>query len=163
MSICIPRLYIGGGSGHEPAMAGYVGAGMLAAAVAGDVFASPSEDAVLAAIRAVGGPAGVVLIVMNYTGDRCMAQLACVCCWGDEGVDGVGPSVQMCSSSCAWGECEQTLGRTSRCLVCRHPVGLRRSPHPGPPPYAHPCTPDPPADPTPQTLPCTQAEFWCRR
>ncbi|KFM25162.1 Putative 3,4-dihydroxy-2-butanone kinase, partial [Auxenochlorella protothecoides] len=60
----------GGGSGHEPAMAGYVGAGMLAAAVAGDVFASPSEDAVLAAIRAVGGPAGVVLIVMNYTGDR---------------------------------------------------------------------------------------------
>ncbi len=75
MSICIPRLYIGGGSGHEPAMAGYVGAGMLAAAVAGDVFASPSEDAVLAAIRAVGGPAGVVLIVMNYTGDRCMAQL----------------------------------------------------------------------------------------
>ncbi|KAL4434444.1 hypothetical protein ABPG75_000885 [Micractinium tetrahymenae] len=60
----------GGGSGHEPAMAGYVGRGMLAAAVCGEVFASPSEDAVLAAIRAVTGPAGCLLIVMNYTGDR---------------------------------------------------------------------------------------------
>ena len=48
----------GGGSGHEPAMAGYVGEGMLAAAVCGEVFASPSEDAVLAAVRAVTGPAG---------------------------------------------------------------------------------------------------------
>lgn len=48
----------GGGSGHEPAMVGYVGEGMLAAAVCGEVFASPSEDAVLAAIRAVTGPAG---------------------------------------------------------------------------------------------------------
>eukprot|EP00887_Chlorella_sp_A99_P001675 scaffold8.g1675.t1 len=59
----------GGGSGHEPAMAGYVGQGMLAAAVAGEVFASPSEDAVLAAIRAVAGPAGCLVIVMNYTGE----------------------------------------------------------------------------------------------
>jgi dihydroxyacetone kinase len=49
----------GGGSGHEPAHAGYVGAGMLHAAVAGDVFTSPSVDAVLAAIRAVAGPPGV--------------------------------------------------------------------------------------------------------
>lgn len=43
---------------------------MLAAAVAGEVFASPSEDAVLAAIRAATGPAGCLLVVMNYTGDR---------------------------------------------------------------------------------------------
>ena len=49
-------------------MAGYIGAGMLAAAVVGDVFASPSADAVLAAIRTVAGPAGCLLIVMNYTG-----------------------------------------------------------------------------------------------
>ena len=63
-------LISGGGSGHEPAHAGYVGAGMLTAAVAGAVFTSPSSDAVLAAIRAVGGPAGVLLIVKNYTGDR---------------------------------------------------------------------------------------------
>lgn len=60
----------GGGAGHEPAMAGYVGPGLLAAAVCGEVFASPSDDAVLAAIRAVCGPAGVLLVLMNYTGDR---------------------------------------------------------------------------------------------
>src|ERR1043166_5352941 len=48
----------GGGSGHEPAHAGYVGAGMLHAAVAGDVFTSPSADAVFAALRAVTGAAG---------------------------------------------------------------------------------------------------------
>jgi dihydroxyacetone kinase len=63
-------LISGGGSGHEPAHAGYVGSGMLSAAVAGEVFTSPSTDAVLDAIRAVAGPAGVLLIVKNYTGDR---------------------------------------------------------------------------------------------
>jgi ATP-dependent dihydroxyacetone kinase len=66
----------GGGSGHEPAHAGYVGAGMLHAAVAGDVFTSPSADAVLAAIRAVAGAPGVLLIVKNYTGDRLNFGLA---------------------------------------------------------------------------------------
>ncbi|GEN13007.1 homodimeric dihydroxyacetone kinase [Myxococcus fulvus] len=66
----------GGGSGHEPAHAGYVGAGMLDAAVAGDVFTSPSTDAVLAAIRAVSGPAGSLLVVKNYTGDRLNFGLA---------------------------------------------------------------------------------------
>ena len=69
-------LISGGGSGHEPAHAGYVGPGMLTAAVAGDVFTSPSADAVLTAIRAVGGPAGVLLIVKNYTGDRLNFGLA---------------------------------------------------------------------------------------
>ncbi|WP_169980918.1 dihydroxyacetone kinase family protein [Tautonia rosea] len=63
-------LISGGGSGHEPAHAGYVGRGMLSAAVLGDVFTSPSTDEVIAAIRAVAGPAGVLLIVKNYTGDR---------------------------------------------------------------------------------------------
>src|SRR5882757_7913146 len=53
----------GGGSGHEPAHAGYVGRGMLSAAVAGAVFTSPSVDAVLEAIRAVAGKPGAVLIV----------------------------------------------------------------------------------------------------
>ena len=66
----------GGGSGHEPAHAGYVGRGMLAAAVAGDVFTSPSPDAVLAAIRAAAGPAGALLVVKNYTGDRLNFGLA---------------------------------------------------------------------------------------
>jgi dihydroxyacetone kinase len=63
-------LIAGGGSGHEPAHAGYVGKGMLTAAVAGDVFTSPSARSVFAAIKATGGKAGVVLIVKNYTGDR---------------------------------------------------------------------------------------------
>jgi dihydroxyacetone kinase len=63
-------LISGGGSGHEPAHGGYVGAGMLSAAVAGEIFTSPSTDSVLDAIRAVAGHAGVLLIVKNYTGDR---------------------------------------------------------------------------------------------
>ncbi len=69
-------LVSGGGSGHEPAHAGFVGAGMLTAAVCGDVFASPSVDAVLAGILAVTGPAGCLLIVKNYTGDRLNFGLA---------------------------------------------------------------------------------------
>lgn len=66
----------GGGAGHEPAHAGYVGSGLLTAAVTGDVFTSPSVDAILAAIRASAGPAGAVLIVKNYTGDRLNFGLA---------------------------------------------------------------------------------------
>ncbi|WP_316399186.1 dihydroxyacetone kinase subunit DhaK [Bradyrhizobium sp. 33ap4] len=66
----------GGGSGHEPAHAGFVGPGMLTAAVCGDVFASPSVDAVLAGILAMTGAAGCVLIVKNYTGDRLNFGLA---------------------------------------------------------------------------------------
>lgn len=69
-------LVTGGGSGHEPAHAGFVGKGMLTAAVCGDVFASPSVDAVLAGILAVTGPAGCLLIVKNYTGDRLNFGLA---------------------------------------------------------------------------------------
>jgi ATP-dependent dihydroxyacetone kinase len=66
----------GGGSGHEPAHVGYIGVGMLSAAVVGDVFTSPSVDAVLAAIRHVGKKNGVLLIVKNYTGDRLNFGLA---------------------------------------------------------------------------------------
>ncbi|NJM82148.1 MAG: DAK2 domain-containing protein [Tabrizicola sp.] len=69
-------LVSGGGSGHEPAHAGFVGRGMLTAAICGDVFASPSVDAVLAGILAVTGPAGCLLIVKNYTGDRLNFGLA---------------------------------------------------------------------------------------
>ena len=69
-------LISGGGAGHEPAHAGYVGQGMLTAAVTGEVFTSPSVDAVLAAIRATAGPAGALLIVKNYTGDRLNFGLA---------------------------------------------------------------------------------------
>ena len=66
----------GGGAGHEPAHAGYIGPGMLTAAISGDVFASPSVDAVLAGILAVTGEAGCLLIVKNYTGDRLNFGLA---------------------------------------------------------------------------------------
>ncbi|KAG6753795.1 hypothetical protein POTOM_041794 [Populus tomentosa] len=66
----------GGGSGHEPAHAGFVGEGMLSAAICGEVFASPQVDAILAGIRAVTGPMGCLLIVKNYTGDRLNFGLA---------------------------------------------------------------------------------------
>ncbi|CAN7195365.1 dihydroxyacetone kinase subunit DhaK [Mesorhizobium amorphae] len=66
----------GGGAGHEPSHAGFVGKGMLTAAVSGEIFASPSVEAVLAAIRSVTGPAGCLLIVKNYTGDRLNFGLA---------------------------------------------------------------------------------------
>lgn len=66
----------GGGSGHEPAHAGFVGEGMLTAAICGDVFASPPVDSILAGIRAVSGSMGCLLIVKNYTGDRLNFGLA---------------------------------------------------------------------------------------
>ena len=69
-------LISGGGAGHEPSHAGFVGQGLLTAAICGDVFASPSVDAVLAGILAVTGDAGCLLIVKNYTGDRLNFGLA---------------------------------------------------------------------------------------
>jgi dihydroxyacetone kinase-like protein len=59
----------GGGSGHEPAHGGYVGFGMLDAAVAGEVFTSPTPDQVYAGIKAADHGVGVLLVVKNYTGD----------------------------------------------------------------------------------------------
>ncbi|XP_054027945.1 triokinase/FMN cyclase [Dryobates pubescens] len=71
-------LLSGGGSGHEPAHAGYVGQGMLTGVVAGAVFTSPAVGSILAAVRAVtqAGAAGTLLIVKNYTGDRLNFGLA---------------------------------------------------------------------------------------
>jgi dihydroxyacetone kinase len=66
----------GGGSGHEPAHAGYIGIGMLSAAVVGEVFTSPSSDSIFAAIKAVSGKPGALLVVKNYTGDRLNFGLA---------------------------------------------------------------------------------------
>jgi len=62
-------LVSGGGSGHEPLHAGFVGHGMLSAAVPGPVFTSPTPDPIVAATQAVDGGAGVLYIVKNYTGD----------------------------------------------------------------------------------------------
>ncbi len=62
-------LISGGGSGHEPAHAGFVGKGMLDAAVCGDVFASPSQIQVYKAIQQTASDAGTLLIIKNYSGD----------------------------------------------------------------------------------------------
>ncbi|MFC5747121.1 dihydroxyacetone kinase subunit DhaK [Actinomadura rugatobispora] len=79
-------LVSGGGSGHEPLHGGFVGPGMLDAAVPGEVFTSPVPDQILAATMAVQGGAGVLHIVKNYTGDvlnfRMAAELA-----EDEGIE----------------------------------------------------------------------------
>ncbi len=69
-------LVSGGGSGHEPSHAGFVGKGMLDAGVAGAVFTSPTPDQVFEAIKAVDGGAGVLLIIKNYTGDVMNFEMA---------------------------------------------------------------------------------------
>ena len=70
----------GGGSGHEPMHAGYVGKGMLDAAVPGQVFTSPTPDQIEAATPAVDGGAGVLHIVKNYTGDILNFEMAAELC-----------------------------------------------------------------------------------
>ena len=70
----------GGGSGHEPSHAGWIGDGMLSGAICGGIFASPSVGSILAAIRAssaTNGNKGILLIVKNYTGDRLNFGMAC--------------------------------------------------------------------------------------
>ncbi|MGH4051126.1 MAG: dihydroxyacetone kinase subunit DhaK [Clostridium sp.] len=69
-------LVSGGGSGHEPAHGGYVGMGMLNAAVAGAVFTSPTPDPIYEAIKAVSAGCGVLLVVKNYTGDIMNFEMA---------------------------------------------------------------------------------------
>lgn len=69
-------LISGGGSGHEPLHAGFVGLGMLDAACPGQVFTSPTPDQMLAAAQAVDGGAGTLFIVKNYSGDMMNFQMA---------------------------------------------------------------------------------------
>lgn len=69
-------LVSGGGSGHEPAHAGFVGKGMLSAAVAGQVFTSPTPDQVLEGIKVADEGAGVFLVIKNYTGDVMNFEMA---------------------------------------------------------------------------------------
>ena len=70
----------GGGSGHEPLHAGYVGPGMLDAACPGEIFTSPTPDQIAAATRAVDGGTGVLHLVKNYTGDVLNFELAAELC-----------------------------------------------------------------------------------
>lgn len=69
-------LISGGGSGHEPAHGGFVGTGMLDAAVAGAVFTSPTPDQVYEGIKAIATDAGVLMVVKNYTGDVMNFEMA---------------------------------------------------------------------------------------
>lgn len=69
-------LISGGGSGHEPAHGGYVGEGMLDAAVAGAVFTSPTPDQVYEGIKAIATDAGVLMVIKNYTGDVMNFEMA---------------------------------------------------------------------------------------
>src|SRR5579872_2995213 len=69
-------LISGGGSGHEPLHAGFVGHGMLDAACPGQVFTSPTPDQIVEAAQAVAGDAGVLFIVKNYAGDRMNFEMA---------------------------------------------------------------------------------------
>ena len=69
-------LVSGGGSGHEPLHAGFVGRGMLDAACPGQVFTSPTPDQIVEAANAVGGQPGVLFIVKNYAGDRMNFEMA---------------------------------------------------------------------------------------
>ena len=78
-------LVSGGGSGHEPSHGGFVGRGMLDGAVAGAVFTSPTPDQIYAAIKAVDGGKGVLLVVKNYTGDVMNFEMAAELA-GDDGV-----------------------------------------------------------------------------
>lgn len=66
----------GGGSGHEPAHAGYVGKGMLDAAVAGNMFSSPSPDRIIEGIHKANAGAGVLLVIKNYSGDIMNFEMA---------------------------------------------------------------------------------------
>lgn len=69
-------LVSGGGSGHEPSHAGFVGKGMLSAAVCGEVFTSPTPDQILEAIKLADQGAGVLLIIKNYSGDIMNFEMA---------------------------------------------------------------------------------------
>merc|ERR1719394_1273867 len=99
----------GGGSGHEPFCAGYIGDGMLTGGVAGSVFASPPTASILAGIRAVAkdNPAGVLVLVINYTGDRIHFGLA------TERARREGIKVEMvvCGEDCALTSTDRTAGR----------------------------------------------------
>jgi len=79
-------LISGGGSGHEPLHAGFVGPGMLDAACAGEIFTSPVPDQMLAATTAVDGGAGVLHIVKNYTGDVMNFEMAAELAAAETGV-----------------------------------------------------------------------------
>ena len=126
-------LISGGGSGHEPSHAGFVGKGMLTAAVAGAVFTSPPTKSILAAIRAVGkdNSGGTLLIVKNYTGDRLSFGFAA------ERAKAEGFKVEMVviGEDCALTSRDKTAGRRGLCgtvlmhkVLCNTQLGICQGP-----------------------------------
>ncbi|XP_038663446.1 triokinase/FMN cyclase isoform X1 [Scyliorhinus canicula] len=105
-------LLSGGGSGHEPAHAGYVGVGMLSGAIAGDVFTSPPTGSISAAIRTMdrAGAAGVLLIVKNYTGDRLNFGLALE----EAKAEGIAVEMVIVADDCAF-TTDKKAGRRGLC------------------------------------------------
>ncbi|RAH36943.1 dihydroxyacetone kinase subunit DhaK [Halomonas sp. SL1] len=103
----------GGGAGHEPAHAGFIGQSMLTGVISGSLFASPSVEPILAAIREVCGEAGCLLVVKNYTGDRLNFGLAA------ERARGEGLNVEMVivSDDVAIAEAPQPRGIAGTLLV----------------------------------------------
>ncbi|KAK7103123.1 triokinase/FMN cyclase-like [Littorina saxatilis] len=103
----------GGGSGHEPAHAGYIGEGMLSGAVAGAVFTSPPPGSILAAIRAIGtnNKGGVVAVVKNYTGDRLNFGLAVE----RAKAEGIKADMVVVGEDCALTSADKTAGRRGLC------------------------------------------------
>ena len=100
-------LVTGGGSGHEPAHGGYVGKGMLDAAVCGDVFASPSQIQVYEAIKDSAGDRGTLLIIKNYSGDIMNFQNAAFLA----GMDGMAVDYIKVSDDIAVEDSLYTVGR----------------------------------------------------
>ena len=116
-------LISGGGSGHEPSHAGFVGKGMLSAAVAGPVFTSPPTKSILAAIRAVGegNNSGTLLIVKNYTGDRLNFGFAAE----RAKVEGIKVQMVVVGEDCALTSKDKTAGRRGLCgTVLIHKVNF---------------------------------------
>ncbi|XP_062614751.1 triokinase/FMN cyclase-like [Saccostrea cucullata] len=106
-------LLCGGGSGHEPAHAGYIGSGMLSAAVAGAVFTSPPPSSILAALRSItkAGAAGSLIIVKNYTGDRLNFGLAAE----RAKAEGLKVNMVVVGEDCALTSADKTAGRRGLC------------------------------------------------
>ncbi|XP_071787139.1 triokinase/FMN cyclase-like isoform X1 [Asterias amurensis] len=103
----------GGGSGHEPFAAGYVGQGMLTGAIAGSVFTSPPASDIFTAIKAVANPAGVLLIVANYTGDRINFGIAAE----KARSRGIHVETVTVAEDCALTSVDKTAGRRGLCGI----------------------------------------------
>lgn len=96
-------LISGGGSGHEPLHAGFIGKGMLDAACPGEIFTAPTPDRILAAIEAVDGGAGTLLIVKNYEGDVMNFEMAAEMAAGQTATVLVNDDVAVANSSYSTG------------------------------------------------------------